>query len=164
MSVAEWFGITSPLSKYYVRKTVVPGPGPDPNLPSINPIASGRIENDATNRTGNIIGDYTWYRLYNFEGAPNTQGKELRVYLLVCRNVSSDPNASFQLTIPDGGFDPNYSSVTPLNTSMTVKNPGAPGTTTWNFAIDPTFTLVQISTAGNFNPNNQRFFFIFTGI
>jgi hypothetical protein len=81
MSTAEWFGLL-PLSKYYVRKTLLAGP--DPNLPSIYPIASRRIENDAINRTGNITGDYTWYRLYNFEGTPNTHGKELRVYLLVC--------------------------------------------------------------------------------
>jgi hypothetical protein len=47
---------------------------------------------------------------------------------------------------------------------MTVKHPGAPGTTSWNLAIDATFTYVQISTSGTFAPNNQRFFFIFSGI
>jgi hypothetical protein len=55
MSVAEWFGITSPLSKYYVRKTVVPGP--DPNLGLIQPIASGNVT--ASNVTN---GTFTWYQ------------------------------------------------------------------------------------------------------
>jgi hypothetical protein len=163
MSTAEWFGLV-PLSKYYVRKSGVPGP--ETNIGPILPIASGRIEGDDINRTGNITGNYRWYRLSNFEGTPNTQGKELREYLLVCRGVSSDPNVSFQLTIPDNGFDPNYSSVKLLYTNMTAKHPGATGLTTWSIVFGSTLTYVQISTSssGTFSPNGQSFFFYLMGI
>jgi hypothetical protein len=76
MSTAEWFGLV-PLAKYYVRKTVsLPG-NPDPNLGLIQPIASGFIQTDAINKTGDPVGMYTWYRLSHFSGSPNTQGAEL---------------------------------------------------------------------------------------
>jgi hypothetical protein len=161
MSVAESFSLL-PLAKYFVRKSVTPGP--ETNIGPILPIASGRIEFDAINRTGNITGNYTWYRLSNFEGTPNTQGKELREYLLVCRGVSSDPNASFQLTILNNGFDPNYSSVKLLYTDMTAKHPGFSGLTTWSIVFGSTLTYFQISTSGTFGPNGQSFFFYIMGI
>jgi hypothetical protein len=81
MSVGDSFTLF-PLSKYYVRKSTAPGP--ETNLGPILPIASGRIENDGVGRTGGVTGNYTWYRLSHYEGTPNTQGKELREYLLVC--------------------------------------------------------------------------------
>jgi hypothetical protein len=56
MSVGDSFTLL-PLSKYFVKKTTITGF--DPNLGSIYPIASGRIENDAINRTGNVVGDYS---------------------------------------------------------------------------------------------------------
>jgi hypothetical protein len=134
MSVGDSFTLL-PLSKFFVRKTVsLPG-NPDPNLGSIQPIASGFIQTNAINKTGDPVGTYTWYRLSHFTGSPNTQGAELREYLLVCRGVSSGPNASFQLAIFEGGFNPDYSTAKLLYTDMTVKHPGAGGPTTWNIVF-----------------------------
>jgi hypothetical protein len=164
MSVAEWFGITSPLSKYYVRKTEEPGP--QTNIGSIYPIASGRIEVDGVNRTGDVSGNYTWYRLSHFEGTPNTQERELREYLLVCRDVRANANScSFSLPIPDGGFNRNYMAFKLLYNSMTVTHPGAPGTNIWNFNISgPNFDHVDMATAATFNPYMQSFFLYIMGI
>jgi hypothetical protein len=159
MSVGDSFTLV-PLSNFFVKKSTLPGA----NFGSIYPIASGRIENDALSRTGNIIGNYTWYRLSHYEGTTGTQGKELREYLLICRTVSSDANASFQLTIPDGGFDSNYGSVKLLYTQMTAKHPGAGGNTTWDIVFGSTLAYVQISTSGTFAPNGQSFFFYVMGI
>jgi hypothetical protein len=161
MSIAEWFGLV-PLSKYFVRKSTLPGP--ETNIGPILPIASERIEFDAINITGGVTGNYTWYRLSHYEGIPNTQGKELREYLLVCRGVSSQANASFQLTIPDNGFGPNYSSVKLLYTDMTSRHPGFSGLTTWNIVFGSSLTYVQISTSGTVSPNGQSFFYYVMGI
>jgi hypothetical protein len=164
MSTGDWFTLV-PLSNFFVRKTTIPGP--NTNIGSIFPIASGRIENDAINRTGGVSGNYTWYRLSHFEGDPNTQGKELREYLLVCRDVRANENTcSFSLAIPDGGFNPNYMAFKLLYNSMTVTNPGAPGTNTWNFNIPgPNFNYVSISTTdATFIPYIQSFFLYVMGI
>jgi hypothetical protein len=159
MSVGDSFTLV-PLSNFFVRKTLG-----GPNIGSIFPIASGRIETDALNRTGNITGYYTWYRLSHYEGTTDTQGKELREYLLVCRAVSSNADASFQLAIPDGGFNPNYGSVKLLYTQMTATQPGAGGVTTWDIVFGSTLAYVQISTSlGAFAPNGQSFFFYVMGI
>jgi hypothetical protein len=163
MSVAEWFGITSPLSKYYVRKSTLPGP--ETNLGPILPIASGRIENDASNNVGGVTGDYTWYRLSHFEGNPNTQGKELREYLLVCRNVSAvTNNCDFTLRIPDGGFNHEYLAFKLLYNSMTVRDPRSSSTNTWNFNVTGSSDFVEMSTAATFVPNGQSFFLYIMGI
>jgi hypothetical protein len=149
-----------------VRKSVsLPG-NPDSNLGGINPIASGFIQTDAINRTGDPVGMYTWYRLSHFEGSPNIQGVELREYLLGCRDVSSGPNASFQLAIPEGGFNPNYSTAKLLYTDMAVKNPGAGGPTTWSIVFGSTLSYVQISTSNqaNLGPSGQSFFFYVVGM
>jgi hypothetical protein len=164
MSVADWFGITAPLSKYYVRKTTTL-PGPETNLGPILPIALGRIENDAQDNVGGVTGYYTWYRLSHFEGNPNTQGKELREYLLVCRNVSATQNnCSFSLRIPDGGFNHNYLAHKLLLDSMTVRHPVSSSPNTWNFNITGNSDLVQMSTAATFNPNGESFFLYVMGI
>jgi hypothetical protein len=103
MSVGDSFTLV-PLSDFFVRKKVsLPG-NPDPNFGLIQPIASGFIQTDAINKTGDVVGTFTWYRLSHFEGSPNIQGVELREYLLVCRGVSSGPNASFQLAFPKVGL------------------------------------------------------------
>jgi hypothetical protein len=162
MSVGDSFTLL-PLNKYFVKKTTEPGP--QTNIGSIFPIASGRIENDAYNNVGGVTGNYTWYRLSHFEGNPNTQGKELREYLLVCRNVSAVANnCGFTLRIPDGGFDHNYFAYKLLYDSMTVRHPGAPSTNTWNFNITGNSDFVEMSTAATFNPNGQSFFLYVMGI
>jgi hypothetical protein len=162
MSVAENFSLF-PLSKYFVTKTA--GPSPNPNVGETQPIASGLIQNDGINIIGGVTGTYTWYRLSQYGGTPNTQGVELREYLLVCRNVSTTGNgASFKLGIPDGGFNPNYMTFTALYSSMMVTNPGAPGTNTWNFIVTGNFDVVQLSTSTTFNPSGQSFFFYVMGI
>jgi hypothetical protein len=161
MSTGDWFTLV-PLSNFFVRKSeTIPGT----NIGSIFPIASGRIENDAYNNVGGVTGDYTWYRLSHFEGNPNTQGKELREYLLVCRNVSAATNnCSFTLRIPDGGFDNDYLAFILLYNSMTVRHPGAPSTNTWNFSFTSNSDFVEMSTAATFNPNEQSFFLYAMGI
>jgi hypothetical protein len=78
MSVAEYFGLL-PLSKYFVTKTT--GAGQQTNVGVTQPIASGRIENDAINITGGVTGNYTWYSLSHYGGTENTQGVELREYV-----------------------------------------------------------------------------------
>jgi hypothetical protein len=163
MSVGEWFDLL-PLSKYYVRKSTTPGP--ETNLGPILPIASGRIETDGVNITGGVTGNYTWYRLSNYEGTPNTQGKELREYLLVCRDVRATSNScGFSLAIPDGGFNPNYMTFKLLYNSMQVTNPGAPGSNVWNFNISgANFDFVDMATSTTFNPNGQSFFLYIMGI
>jgi hypothetical protein len=163
MSVGEWFDLV-PLSKYYVRKSTTPGP--ETNLGPILPIASGRIETDGVNITGGVTGNYTWYRLSNYEGTPNTQGKELREYLLVCRDVRATSNScGFSLAIPDGGFNPNYMTFKLLYNSMQVTNPGAPGSNVWNFNISgANFDFVDMATSTTFNPNGQSFFLYIMGI
>jgi hypothetical protein len=163
MSVGDSFTLV-PLSNFFVRKSTLPGP--ETNLGSIHPIASGRIENDGVAITGGVTGNYTWYRLSHFEGATGTQGKELREYLLVCRGVSATSNnCGFSLAIPDGGFNPNYIVFKLLYNSMQVTNPGAPGSNTWNFNISgANFDFVDISTSTTFNPNGQSFFLYVMGI
>jgi hypothetical protein len=162
MSVGEWFDLL-PLSKYYVRKSITPGP--ETNLGPILPIASGRIETDGTNNIGGVSGNYTWYRLSNYEGTPNTQGEELREYLLVCRGVSTTGNGgSVKLPIPEGGFDPNYMAFISLYPSMQVTHPGAPGTMTWNFSVTGNFDVVQLSSSSTFPAVGQSFFFYVMGI
>jgi hypothetical protein len=163
MSVGEWFGLV-PLSNFFVRKSTTPGP--ETNIWPILPIASGRIEVDGVNITGGVSGNYTWYRLSNFEGTPNTQGKELREYLLACRGVLATSNScGFSLAIPDGGFDLNYMTFKLLYTSMQATNPGAPGSNTWNFNISGTnFDFVDMATSTTFNPNGQSFFLYIMGI
>jgi hypothetical protein len=161
MSTGDWFTLV-PLSNFFVRKSItIPGT----NIGSIFPIVSGRIENDAYNNVGGVTGDYAWYRLSHFEGNPNTQGKELREYLLVCRNVSATTNnCSFSLRIPDGGFNNDYLAFRLLFDSMTVKHPGAPSTNTWNFNVTGNSDLVDMSTNSTFNPNGQSFFLYVMGI
>ena len=162
MSVGEWFDLL-PLSKYYVRKSTTPGP--ETNLGPILPIASGRIETDGVNITGGVTGNYTWYRLSHYEGTPNTQGKELREYLLVCRGVSTTGNGgTFQLNIPEGGFDSRYQTFTTLYSSMQVTFPGAPGSNTWNFTVAGNFDRVQCSTSTTYPINSENFFFYVMGI
>jgi hypothetical protein len=118
MSVGDNFTLL-PLSKYFVKKSDVQ-PGPQTNLGLTQPIASGFIQVDAINITGNPVGMYTWYRLSQFTGSPNTQGAELREYLLVFRDVSSNTNnVSFDIPIPEGGFNANYNSVKLLYTIQT---------------------------------------------
>jgi hypothetical protein len=89
----------------------------------------------------------------------NTQGRELREYLLVCRNVSTtSTTAQFHLLIPDGGIDPDYDTFKFLYTSIDATNPGGSGLTTWNItAANPTH--VEIASTTTFNPNGQSFFF-----
>jgi hypothetical protein len=159
--VAENFSLF-PLSKYFVAKS----PGTKTNVGETQPIASGRIENDALNNVGNVTGNYTWYQLSHYAGTTGTQGKELREYLLVCRRVSAKSNnASFQLAIPDKGFNPNYMVFKILYTIMSVTNPGSPGSNTWTFRVTgANFDYVQISTSTTFNPNGQSFFFYVMGI
>jgi hypothetical protein len=161
MSVSDSFTLV-PLSNFFVKRSTLPGP--QTNLGSILPISSERIENDGINNIGGVTGDYTWYRLSHFEGNPNTQGKELREYLLVCRGVSTTGNGgSVKLPIPDGGFDPNYMTFISLYPSMQVTHPGAPGTMTWNFSVTGNFNVVQLSSS-SFPANNQSFFFYAMGI
>jgi hypothetical protein len=63
------------------------GAGFNSNVGETQPIASGLIENDAVNNIGGVRGYYTWYRLSQYGGTANTQGAQLREYLIVCRNV-----------------------------------------------------------------------------
>jgi hypothetical protein len=162
MSTGDWFTLV-PLSNFFVRKSTLPGP--ETNIGPILPIASGRIEIDGINNIGGVSGNYTWYRLSHFEGTTNTQGKELREYLLVCRGVSTTGNGgSVKLTIPEGGFNPNYMAFTSLYPSMQVTHPGAPGTMTWNFSVTGNFDVVQLSSSSTFPANGQSFFFYVMGI
>jgi hypothetical protein len=162
MSVGDNFTLV-PLSNFFVKRTTIPGP--NTNLGSIFPIVSGRIENDAYNNVGGVTGDYAWYRLSHFEGNPNTQGKELREYLLVCRNVSATTNnCSFTLRIPDGGFNNNYLAFRFLYNSMTVRDPVSSSTNTWNFSFTSSPDSVEMSTAATFNPNGESFFLYVMGI
>jgi hypothetical protein len=162
MSVRDNFTFV-PLSNFFVKRTTIPGP--NTNLGSIFPIASGRIEDDAYNNVGGVTGDYTWYRLSHFEGNPNTQGKELREYLLVCRNVSATTNNfSFALGIPDGGFNQNYLAFKLLYNSMTVRDPVSSSTNTWNFSVTGNSDIVEMSTAATFNPSGESFFLYVVGI
>jgi hypothetical protein len=160
MSVGDSFTLV-PLSNFFVKKSTLPGT----NIGSIFPIVSGRIETDGFNNIGGVSGNYTWYRLSHYEGTTNTQGKELREYLLVCRTVSTTGNGgSFQLAIPDGGFNPNYQVQTTLYSSMQVTFPGAPGSNTWNFTITSNSDRVQCSTSTTYPINSESFFFYVMGI
>jgi hypothetical protein len=162
MSVGDSFTLL-PLSKYFVKKSDVKL-GPQTNLGITQPIASGFIQVNGINRTGNPVGMYTWYRLSHFSGSPNTQGAELREYLLVFRGVSSKTNVSFDIPIPEGGFDANYNSVKLLYTDFTVTNPGAGSNTTWSISFNSTLSHVHISAQTSVTPMGQSFFFYVMGI
>jgi hypothetical protein len=163
MSVGESFTLL-PLSKYFVVKTTT-GAGFTSNIGTIQPIASGLIQTDAVNNIGGVSGNYTWYRLAQYGGNPGTQGAELRSYLLVCRGVSTTGNGgSFQLAIPEGGFDSRYQTFTTLYSSMQVTFPGAPGSNTWNFTVAGNFDRVQCSTSTTYPINSESFFFYVMGI
>jgi hypothetical protein len=161
MSVGDNFTLV-PLSNFFVKKSTLPRA----NFGSIFPIASGRIETDGVAITGGVTGNYTWYRLSHYEGTTGTQGKELREYLLVCRDVRATSNScGFSLAIPDGGFNPNYMTFKLLYNSMQVTNPGAPGSNVWNFNISgANFDFVDMATSTTFNPNGQSFFLYIMGI
>jgi hypothetical protein len=122
MSVAENFSLF-PLFKYFVTKA--PGPNPNPNVGVTQPIASGLIENDGVNNIGGVTGNYTWYRLSYYGGTPNTQGVEVREYLIVLRGVSATQNNSgFQLAIPEGGFNTTFQVFKLIYNSMNALTPG----------------------------------------
>jgi hypothetical protein len=159
MSTGDWFTL-APLSNFFVRRSTLSGT----NIGSIFPIASGRIENDAVNRIGGVTGNYTWYCLSHFECNPNTQGKEVREYLVVFRGVSATAhNSSFHLPIPDGGFDTTFEVYTLLYNSMRAVTYGS-GSHIWNANIVGQGTHLEIITATTFNPNNESFFFYVMGI
>jgi hypothetical protein len=162
MSTGDWFTLV-PLSNFFVRKSTQQ-PGPQTNVGITQPIDSGLIQVDAINRTGNPVGVFTWYRLSHFSGSPNTQGAELREYLLVCRGVSSNSNVSFDIPIPEGAFAANYKSARFLYTDFTATHPGAVVDVTWNISFTPTFSHVRISASTTVTPLGHSFFFYVTGI
>jgi hypothetical protein len=162
MSVGDSFTLL-PLSKYFVKKSDVQ-PGPQTNLGITQPIASGFIQVDGINRTGNPVGMYTWYRLHHFSGSTNIQRAELREYLLVFRDVSSNTNVSFDIPIPEGGFNANYLTGKFLYTDLTATHPGAGSNTTWSISFNSTFSRVHISAQTSVTPMSHSFFFYVTGI
>jgi hypothetical protein len=96
------------LSKWFVAKPP-PGPGPNTNVGETQPPVSSRIEDDATSNSGNVTGNYTWYRLFHFGGATNTQGREVRAYMIVFRDVSSTGNNPFfSINVPEGGYNMQF--------------------------------------------------------
>jgi hypothetical protein len=165
MSVGESFSLLS-LSRYFVTKSdqLTPSISPAPNLGLIQPIASGRIENDAANIFDGVTGNYTWYRLSHFAGNPNTQGAELREYLVVFRGLSAtSSNPSFNLAIPEGGFTPGFFVYRAMYDQTSATTTGG-GTHTWTITF-PTNTNIQLNTtATGFNPFNESFFFYVMGI
>jgi hypothetical protein len=164
MSVGDNFTLV-PLSNFFVKKSQAFGPAADPNISSTFPIASGRIETDALNRTGNITGYYTWYRLSHYEGTTGTQGKELREYLLVCRSVSSNAVASFDLPIPEGPFAAEYRSARFLYNTFPTRHPGDNADVPWDISFNTTYSHVHISTdASPTAPVGHSFFFYVMGI
>jgi hypothetical protein len=105
MSVGEWFDLV-PLTNFFVRKSDVIGPAanPDPNVGLTQPIASGNVT--ASNVTG---GTYTWYQIFNFAGTPNTQGAELKTYVLVVRGFTTSTGTGSTNPIPlPQAFDNNF--------------------------------------------------------
>jgi hypothetical protein len=101
MSTGDWFTLV-PLSNFFVRKTT--GATPDPNLGTIQPIASGNVT--GTNITG---GTYSWYQVFHFGGTPNTQGVELKTYALVVRGFSTSSGSGNTNPIPlPQAFDNNF--------------------------------------------------------
>jgi hypothetical protein len=100
MSVGDSFTLL-PLSKFFVKKTVVPGP--DPNLGQIQPIASGNVT--GSNVSG---GTYTWYQVFHFGGNANTQGVELKTYAFVVRGFTTTTGTGNTDPIPlPQAFDSN---------------------------------------------------------
>jgi hypothetical protein len=162
MSVGDSFTLV-PLSNFFVKKSQVQ-PGPQTNVGITQPIDSGLIQVDAINRTGNPVGVFTWYRLSHFSGSPNTQGAELREYLLVCRGVSSNSSASFDIPIPEGAFSANYLSARFLYNDFTTTHPGAGTNVTWNISFNSTFSHVRISAQSTVTPMSHSFFFYVIGI
>jgi hypothetical protein len=75
------------------------GPAGQGSLPVIR---SGTIQSEPVNPPNtNITGTYAWYLLHTFQGTPNTQGVEVRIYMLVCRGLNTNLNSnSFSLIIP----------------------------------------------------------------
>jgi hypothetical protein len=83
MSVGDSFTLV-PLSNFFVKKST--SAGPDPNLGTIQPIASGNVT--ASNVTG---GTYTWYQVFHFGGNANTQAfdNNFKVYKLFYNTMST---------------------------------------------------------------------------
>jgi hypothetical protein len=101
MSVGDNFTLV-PLSNFFVKKSTFPGP--DPNLGTIQPIASGNVT--ASNVTG---GTYTWYQVFHFGGNTNTQGVELKTYALVVRGFTTSTGTGNTDPIPlPQAFDNNF--------------------------------------------------------
>jgi hypothetical protein len=170
MSVGDNFTLV-PLSNIFVRRSELPDllpppPPPPPPLIPIPPLISGRIENDGSNIQGNVTGNYTWYRLSIFSGNADTQGRELREYLLVLRGVSANAStgtAVFSLPIPEGGFNTTYEVFKLLYDSMSATTPGS-GSHVWTASIPDQGVSIEIRTFVSFNPNNESFFFYVMGI
>jgi hypothetical protein len=162
MSVGDNFTLF-PLSNFFVKKTTVPGP--NTNLGSIHPIASGRIETDGTVSAGGATGNYAWHRISHYEGATNTQAKEFREFLLIFRGVSANSSiVSFRLNIPDGGFTPGYLAYRAFYDQTYATTSGV-GSHAWiiSFPNDQQVAL-DTNTGGGGNPNNESFFFYIMGI
>jgi hypothetical protein len=110
-----------------------------------------------------MTGNYTWYRLSQYGGTPNTQGVELREYLVVFRGVSTNSNTpSFKLAISEGAFTPGFNTYTSLYNQMNATTSGK-GLHVWNLGFANN-AYIQIGTSMTFNPSNESFFFYIMGI
>jgi hypothetical protein len=157
MSVAENFSLF-PLSKWFL--TNPPPPAPNTNAPELQPILSGRIENDAEENAENATGNYTWYRLSHYAGETNTQGKELREYLIILRGVScSKPVVNFLLNIPDGPYSVTFGTAKAVYDIFEIKD--SLGTILYNWSIRFENGKISINGAPGIGglPNNHSFYF-----
>jgi hypothetical protein len=75
------------------------GPAGQGALPIVR---SGAIHTEPVNppNTG-IVGTYAWYLLHTFQGLPNVHGVEVKIYMLVCRGLTSQSQTpGFTLILP----------------------------------------------------------------
>jgi hypothetical protein len=100
MSTGDWFTLV-PLSNFFVKKSDLP----NPNTISIPPLSTGNVT--ASNISS---GRFTWYQVFNFGGDPNnTQGVELKTYVLVVRGLITTTGVGNTDPIPlPQPFDNNF--------------------------------------------------------
>ncbi|MCS7318278.1 MAG: hypothetical protein NZZ41_08250, partial [Candidatus Dojkabacteria bacterium] len=123
-------------------------------------LSTGTVQNEPVNPPNSgVTGTYAWYRLFNFtQGSPHSHGLEIKVLLLVAREVTATTNTpSMHLIIPTpyaGSF----------GTATFISDQFQTSQTTCGISFTNFFSSVGIGGGGPNPPNNDSFILIMFGI
>jgi hypothetical protein len=152
----NWGPLAVNFGKGFQGPTDPTGPTGPAGQGALPVIRTGNILYEPVNTPNNdIIGNYTWYQLFTFQGLPNTQGVEVKVYMLVCRVISSFfQNPTFTLLLPTP-FNAGY------GVADFVHNQFNTNKAIYNIAFTTDYTGVTFTTQANTISDNSFIFFIY---